>query len=34
VLLLEAREACDGATARNGGHCRPDSLSGPSFSII
>ncbi|KAJ7121968.1 FAD dependent oxidoreductase-domain-containing protein [Mycena crocata] len=24
VTLLEAREACDGATARNGGHCRPD----------
>ncbi|KAJ7322820.1 FAD dependent oxidoreductase [Mycena albidolilacea] len=24
VALLEAREACDGATARNGGHCRPD----------
>ncbi|KAJ6497959.1 FAD dependent oxidoreductase [Mycena vitilis] len=24
VLLLEAREACDGATGRNGGHCRPD----------
>ncbi|KAJ7831730.1 hypothetical protein B0H14DRAFT_3110179 [Mycena olivaceomarginata] len=24
VPLLEAREPCDGATARNGGHCRPD----------
>ncbi|KAJ7476754.1 FAD dependent oxidoreductase-domain-containing protein [Mycena latifolia] len=24
VTLLEAREACHGATARNGGHCRPD----------
>ncbi|KAJ7878012.1 FAD dependent oxidoreductase [Mycena olivaceomarginata] len=24
VTLLEAREVCDGATARNGGHCRPD----------
>ncbi|KAK7001321.1 FAD dependent oxidoreductase [Favolaschia claudopus] len=24
VTLFEAREACDGATARNGGHCRPD----------
>ncbi|KAJ6594671.1 FAD dependent oxidoreductase [Mycena capillaripes] len=24
VTMLEAREACDGATARNGGHCRPD----------
>ncbi|KAJ7613500.1 FAD dependent oxidoreductase [Roridomyces roridus] len=27
VVLLEAREACDGATARNGGHCRPDAFS-------
>ncbi|KAJ7765093.1 FAD dependent oxidoreductase [Mycena maculata] len=24
VVLLEAREASDGATGRNGGHCRPD----------
>ncbi|KAJ7057680.1 FAD dependent oxidoreductase-domain-containing protein [Mycena amicta] len=24
VTLLEARELCDGATGRNGGHCRPD----------
>ncbi|KAJ7762589.1 FAD dependent oxidoreductase [Mycena metata] len=24
LTILEAREACDGATARNGGHCRPD----------
>ncbi|KAJ7671178.1 FAD dependent oxidoreductase [Mycena rosella] len=24
VSLLEAREVCDGATGRNGGHCRPD----------
>ncbi|KAF7299937.1 Fad dependent oxidoreductase [Mycena chlorophos] len=24
VTLLEARQVCDGATARNGGHCRPD----------
>nr|GAT43260.1 predicted protein [Mycena chlorophos] len=23
VTLLEAREVCDGATGRNGGHCRP-----------
>lgn len=23
VLLLEAREACSGATGRNGGHCQP-----------
>ncbi|KAJ7227872.1 FAD dependent oxidoreductase [Mycena haematopus] len=28
VTLLEAREACDGATARNGGHCRPDCYRG------
>ncbi|KAJ7613167.1 FAD dependent oxidoreductase [Roridomyces roridus] len=26
VVLLEAREACDGATARNGGHCRPEAF--------
>ncbi|KAF7312746.1 Fad dependent oxidoreductase [Mycena indigotica] len=24
VTLIEAREICDGATGRNGGHCRPD----------
>ena len=24
VTILEAREICSGATARNGGHCRPD----------
>ncbi|KAF8138037.1 FAD dependent oxidoreductase [Mycena galopus ATCC 62051] len=28
VTLLEAREVCDGATARNGGHCRPDCSHG------
>ncbi|KAF7299928.1 FAD-dependent oxidoreductase [Mycena chlorophos] len=28
VTLLEAREVCDGATARNGGHCRPDYYRG------
>ncbi|KAJ7140904.1 FAD dependent oxidoreductase [Mycena epipterygia] len=28
VTLLEARDACDGATARNGGHCRPDCYRG------
>ncbi|KAJ7354380.1 FAD dependent oxidoreductase [Mycena albidolilacea] len=33
VTLLEAREACDGATARNGGHCRPDCYRGASDSI-
>ncbi|KAJ7617203.1 FAD dependent oxidoreductase [Roridomyces roridus] len=26
VVMLEAREACDGATARNGGHCSPDAF--------
>lgn len=34
VLLLEAREACDGATARNGGHCQPDCYRGPSSCVI
>ncbi|KAF8590750.1 FAD dependent oxidoreductase [Ramaria rubella] len=24
IVMLEAREACAGATGRNGGHCRPD----------
>ncbi|KAI4604221.1 hypothetical protein KJ359_000352 [Pestalotiopsis sp. 9143b] len=24
ITILEAREACSGATGRNGGHCRPD----------
>ncbi|KAI1872387.1 uncharacterized protein JN550_004106 [Neoarthrinium moseri] len=24
ITVLEAREACSGATGRNGGHCRPD----------
>ncbi|KAK1230922.1 hypothetical protein PQX77_005953 [Marasmius sp. AFHP31] len=28
VLMLEAREACHGATGRNGGHCRPDCYRG------
>ncbi|THH16072.1 hypothetical protein EW146_g4508 [Bondarzewia mesenterica] len=28
VLMLEAREACHGATSRNGGHCRPDCYRG------
>jgi glycine/D-amino acid oxidase-like deaminating enzyme len=32
VTLLEAREVCDGATARNGGHCRPDCYRGASNS--
>ena len=30
VVMLEAREACSGATGRNGGHCRPDSYLGYS----
>ncbi|KAK5015237.1 hypothetical protein LTR16_003456 [Cryomyces antarcticus] len=29
VLMLEAREACWGATGRNGGHCQPLLLSHP-----
>ena len=28
VVMLEAREACSGATGRNGGHCRPDAFLG------
>lgn len=28
IVILEAREACDGATGRNGGHCRPDCYTG------
>ncbi|KAK2059741.1 FAD dependent oxidoreductase [Colletotrichum caudatum] len=28
VTILEAREACSGATARNGGHVRPDLFAG------
>jgi hypothetical protein len=34
VTLLEAREACDGATAQNGGHCRPDCYRGASDSNL
>ncbi|KAK0222266.1 FAD dependent oxidoreductase [Armillaria fumosa] len=30
VVVLEAREMCDGATGRNGGHCRPDCYRGYS----
>lgn len=28
IVMLEARQACSGATGRNGGHCRPDSFLG------
>lgn len=28
VVMIEAREACYGATGRNGGHCRPDCYGG------
>ncbi|KAJ6595602.1 FAD dependent oxidoreductase [Mycena vulgaris] len=28
VIMLEAREACSGATGRNAGHCRPDAFRG------
>ncbi|KAK2018506.1 FAD dependent oxidoreductase [Colletotrichum eremochloae] len=28
ITILEAREACSGATARNGGHVRPDLFAG------
>jgi glycine/D-amino acid oxidase-like deaminating enzyme len=28
IVMVEAREACSGATGRNGGHCRPDSFLG------
>ncbi|KAF9264490.1 FAD dependent oxidoreductase [Marasmius fiardii PR-910] len=35
VVLLEAREACSGATGRNAGHCRPDAFRGyTAFSKI
>lgn len=30
VLMVEAREACWGATGRNGGHCAPNLWAGPT----
>lgn len=33
VVALEAREMCDGATGRNGGHCRPDCYRGALFLL-
>ncbi|KAI1148907.1 FAD dependent oxidoreductase [Nemania diffusa] len=33
VVLLEAREACSGATGRNGGHLRTDYYSGAASSL-
>lgn len=32
VIMLEAREACSGASGRNAGHCRPDAFRG--FSAL
>ena len=32
VIIIEAREACTGATGRNGGHCRPDCYRGTKHS--
>ncbi|KAK0444954.1 FAD dependent oxidoreductase-domain-containing protein [Desarmillaria tabescens] len=35
IVMLEAREACSGATGRNAGHCRPDAFRGfAAFSKI
>ncbi|KAH7020807.1 FAD dependent oxidoreductase [Microdochium trichocladiopsis] len=30
IAIFEARQACSGATARNGGHLKPDIYSGPA----
>ncbi|KAF9003170.1 FAD dependent oxidoreductase [Hymenopellis radicata] len=35
IVMLEAREACSGASGRNAGHCRPDAFRGfTAFSKI
>lgn len=34
VIIVEAREACYGATGRNGGHCRPDFYKGARCRAI
>ncbi|KAH9213629.1 FAD dependent oxidoreductase [Leptodontidium sp. 2 PMI_412] len=33
ILILEAREACSGATGRNGGHLKPDPFNRPGSVI-
>ena len=34
VIIVEAREACYGATGRNGGHCRPDYYKGACYGPV
>ena len=34
VVMIEAREACYGATGRNGGHCKPDFYQGACCEFI
>lgn len=34
VVTVEAREACYGATGRNGGHCKPDFYRGVCYEVI
>ena len=33
VVIIEAREACYGATGRNGGHCKPDFYRGGCYKF-